>query len=91
MNAVEVCGIVASRAETRFLFVANAGPKLGDTESTLRDVFGAFGDGGGMGARREDAEAEAETARRTLEARQRAAAAEPAACKDRRMSPTGRR
>ena len=34
----------ASRAETRFLFVANAGPKLGDTESTLRDVFGAFGD-----------------------------------------------
>ena len=24
--------------------MANAGPKLGDTESTLRDVFGAFGD-----------------------------------------------
>jgi len=34
----------ASREETRFLFVANAGPKLGDTESALRDVFGAFGD-----------------------------------------------
>ena len=34
----------ASRAETRFLFVANAGSKLGDTEKSLRDVFGAFGE-----------------------------------------------
>lgn len=37
-----------SRAETRFLFVANAGPKLGDGPDVLRRVFSAFGEVDGV-------------------------------------------